>query len=338
VACNSGTAPTIPQPADDAYTIVYIGDSIAEALIGPSPLGERDNYGYYALVGRVNGFKYYNHSVSGHKTSTGIVSGDGLLEMISREDENGALMRSHLQEADMIHISVLGNNLLQYNLGLLMLEVADPEFEAKYAKGTTLINALENGSVDRPLFRDSVEEFEESGKPKKVKFDFPPTYSDICNIVATLKELNPDTTIIFQKVYNPFFEGSKHLSAAVMAKLAEITDDGRFGAEGEPITTIEQQRALADRLLSYLNGMLDRYLAENPDSITIIDANKAFNKIVEMDKDENGNIDLSGNSLGRKLIYQDWTHPSNLGHAIIAGLTQDLLDELEVSSPDAVSN
>ena len=81
VACN-------PNAVDDRYTIVYLGDSIAEALIGPSPLSERDNYGYYAIVGKTNGFKYYNHSVSGHKTSTGIVSGDGLWEMINKDDQN----------------------------------------------------------------------------------------------------------------------------------------------------------------------------------------------------------------------------------------------------------
>ena len=42
-----------------AKTIVFLGDSIAEALIGPSPVSERDNYGYYALVGRVNGLNYF---------------------------------------------------------------------------------------------------------------------------------------------------------------------------------------------------------------------------------------------------------------------------------------
>ena len=41
-------------PQGHPTTIVYIGDSIAEALIGPSPVSERDNYGYYALVGRAN--------------------------------------------------------------------------------------------------------------------------------------------------------------------------------------------------------------------------------------------------------------------------------------------
>ncbi|MDE7373189.1 MAG: hypothetical protein K2N18_03920, partial [Clostridia bacterium] len=212
VACN-------PNAVDDRYTIVYLGDSIAEALIGPSPLSERDNYGYYAIVGKTNGFKYYNHSVSGHKTSTGIVSGDGLWEMINKDDQNAVLMRTHIKQADMIHVSVLGNNVLQYNIGLMLLEVADNEFESKYLaykrdhneKDITLINALEEGSTEKPLYRDSLYEGGD-----RVKFDFPPTSKDIARIVDKLKELNPNATLVFQKVYNPFFEGSKHLNKATM--------------------------------------------------------------------------------------------------------------------------
>ena len=338
VACNK----TEPTP----YTIVYVGDSIAEALIGPSPLSERDNYGYYALIGRTNGFRYYNHSVSGHKTSTGIVSDEGLLEVLKRDDENAALMKTHLKQADMIHISVLGNNALQYNLGLMMLEVADPNFEEKYeagktatsADGKTLINALEEGSIEEPLVRDSVEKFDEFGDPVPVEFAFPPTYSDICKIVDRLKELNPDATIVFQKVYNPLFEGCKHLSQEVKDKLAEIEDDGRFGAAGTPITTIEQHRKVADYLLGKLNGILDTYLESHEGAFLTLDARKAFQEVAERDKKPDGSVNLGGDSLGRKLIYQDWTHPSNFGHAVIASMTQDLLDKLHVSSPDAVKN
>lgn len=333
VACSK-------NPPEDKYTIVYIGDSIAEALIGPSPLSERDNYGYYALVGRTNGFKYYNHSVSGHKTSTGIVSNEGLLEVLESDTEDAALLKSHLQEADMIHISVLGNNMLQYNLGLLMLEVADPDFEEKYEAGKlselsedkTLINALEEGSMDYPLERESVD------GTGIVEFAFPPTLSDIDGIVTRLKELNPDATIVFQKVYNPFFEGSKHLTNAVKAKLAEIKDvDGRFGPKNEYITTIEQLRKLTDYLLGRLNGILDMYLEEHEGAFITVDARAAFQEVAELDQ-KDGKVNLSEDSLGRKCIYEDWTHPSNLGHAIIASMTQDLLDELGVGSPNAVSN
>lgn len=337
-ACNK-------NEEDNRYTIVYLGDSIAEALIGPSPLSERDNYGYYAIVGKTNGYKYYNHSVSGHKTSTGIVSNDGLLEMVSKDTEDAVLMKTHIQQADMIHISVLGNNMLQYDLGLLMLEVADPEFEAKYeagktaqtAEGKTLINALEEGSIDTPLKRYSIDKVDENSDPVEVEFAFPPTYSDIGAIVTRLKELNPTATIVFQKVYNPFFEGSKHLSDAVLAELATVTDDGRFGAEGQPINTIAQVRKVADYLLGTLNGLLDRYLEEHPGAFRILDARAAFEQVAARDQ-VNGAMNLSGDSLGRKLIYEDWTHPSNFGHAVIAGMTQDLLNEMQVASPDAVKN
>ncbi len=336
VACDKG--------GGRDYTIVYVGDSIAEALIGPSPLGERDNYGYYALLGKINNFKYYNHSVSGHKTSGGMAGTDGLLEMLCREDENAVLMKTHLQEADMIHISVLGNNMLQYNLGLMILEVADPDFETKYEAGKgadaahkTLINALEEGSMTEPLVRKSVEKFDADGNAEDVEFAFPPTYRNIGEIVDRLKSLNPDAKIVFQKVYNPFYENSKHLSSVVCNKLAEIDDThNRFG--GGKIDTIAKVRRVADYLLLQLNGMLDKYLAEHEGAFTVLDAQAEFERVTCLDKDENGKVDLSEEGLGRSLIYADWTHPSNFGHAVIAGLTQNLLDSLNLSSPDAVAN
>ena len=113
VACNKKTEKVAPDK-----TIVYLGDSIAEGLIGPSPLNERDNYAYYALLGRTNNFRYFNHSVSGHKTSGDMLGNDegGLLGLLNRIKENGetaTLMKTHIQQADIIHVSIGGNNLLQ---------------------------------------------------------------------------------------------------------------------------------------------------------------------------------------------------------------------------------
>ncbi len=334
VACNTVSHDT---------TIVFLGDSIAEALIGPSPLGERDNYGYYALVGKTNGFNYYNHSVSGHKTSTGMAGSDGMLQVLQREDENAALLKSHIQQADIIHISILGNNVLQYNLGLLMLEVADPEFEAKYERGETLLNALHDGET---MYRQPVEtankKYDANGNLIPVTFAFPPTYQDICDIVARLKELNSDATIIFQKVYNPVYEGTTLLHEEVKQELAKITDDGRFGAEGTKITTTAQIRQVAQLILDRVNGILDEYLEKHreegkEDDFVILDINAEFNRITAMDKTEDGEVNLGADSLGRQLIYQDCTHPSNFGHAIIAGCTQDLLAQLGFASGNAVT-
>lgn len=329
VACDDD------KPIQPSVNIVYLGDSIAEALIGPSPVGERDNYGYYALVGRTNNFNYYNHSVSGHKTSGGMAGNDGLLEVLQRETDTAALIKTHVEQADIIHISILGNNVLQYDLGILMLEVADPEFEQKYENGETLLNAMhDGGSMSRPALKQSQIDAGEN----KVKFDFPETYQNICDIVARIKELNVDAKIIFQKVYNPVYDGTTLLYAEAREALAQITDDGRFGKQGSPINTTAQLRKVAQVILDKLNGILDEYLEEHPGAFTILDINKAFEDVTNMSKNDNDEVDYSANGYGRQLIFNDWTHPSNFGHAIIAGATQKLLEECGMQYVDAVAN
>ncbi len=355
----------------DRLTIVYVGDSIAEALIGPSPLAERDNYGYYAVVGKINNFRYFNHSVSGHKTSTGMVPSNdkndigGLLGMLTRNDENAALMKSHLQQADIIHISVLGNNILQYNLGLLFWEIAQPDFETRFqeGEGDTLLDLLYTGSREVKTKPNGDVVYDENGrevyKPfeaneintrpslekegEVVQFDFPPTYKDLCDAIARIRELNPDAQIIFQTVYNPFFDGSVHLHKPVVEKLATVKDEeGRFGPKGAYLTDITQFRKIADRLLDILNALVFKYRDSHPEdkNFHVLDINKEFDDVVnEKGKDANGNVDLSENCYGRRLIYEDWTHPSNLGHAIIACATQEMLEEeLHLADKDALAN
>lgn len=329
VACDK-TAPK--GEVVEKTSIVYLGDSIAEALIGPSPVSERDNYGYYALVGKCNNFAYYNHSVSGHKTSTGMTGGDGLLEVLLRDTEDANLLLTHLKEADIIHISVLGNNVLQYDLGLLMLEVADPEFPQKYEEGTTLLNALHDGGV---MTRDAIKKSAIAAGETTVEFNFPETYNNICDIVARLRELNADAKIVFQKVYNPVYEGTTLLYSEAKAKLAEITDDGRFGAQGEKITTFAQMRLVAQAILDKLNGMLDEYLEEHPDAFYILDVNKEFDDVTKLDA-KDGKPNLSNDGLGAQLLFTDWTHPSNFGHAMVFNATQKLFETLGIAGPNVL--
>lgn len=359
VACNETTK------EDDKLTIVYLGDSIAEALIGPSPVSERDNYGYYALVGRCNNMNYYNHSISGHLTSGSMVdkdNGDGLLQIVSRDDETATLIKTHIIEADVIHISVLGNNMLQFSLGSLMMEMADVEqnktgadrwyqacfvgdddenaLRKKYDDDKSLFEYLHDGGSDeviRPSMwygweNDDVQFGDrydgENAYTKDPTFNFPSTYQNIVDIVARLRQLNPTAKIVFQKVYNPVYEGTTLLSAAEFQALKDRGYD-----------TIEKVRALAQKLLDYLNGILDEYNENNPNNkVDILDINKVFDDLTNTDTDESGKVDLSGSSLGRSLIFDDWTHPSNIGHAIIAGATQDMLAGWGMADENAVAN
>ena len=57
-----------------------------------------------------------------------------------------------------------------------------------------------------------------------------------------------------------------------------------------------------------------------------------------MDVDADGVVDLSQNSVGRSLIFADWTHPSNIGHAIIAGATQKMLESWGMADVNAIAN
>ena len=243
--------------------IVYLGDSIAEGILGASPLGLRHEYAYANVLGRRNDFEYYNHSVSGHLTKD-------LLALLNNDlgydGARGLIL--HVQEADIIHVSILGNDLLQdMSMNDVVLEAAQGLY--------TIIDGIAETA-----------------------------YENITGIVARIRELNPDATLIFQNVYNPLSENSTLVDAETRATLKEEYD-----------TYPEDFRQLGAGILDRLNGVLDRYLAEHPGAFIIADAQAEFDRIFAEDYER-----------GKDLIYPDYIHPSNEGHAVLADLTQGILE------------
>lgn len=256
-ACNNdgGTA--------EKTEIVYLGDSIAEGILGASPLGLRHEYAYANVLGRRNDFEYYNHSVSGHLTKD-------LLALLNNDlDYDGARgLILHVQEADIIHVSILGNDLLQdMSMNDVVLEAAQGLY--------TIIDGIAETA-----------------------------YENITGIVARIRELNPDATLIFQNVYNPLSEKSTLVDEETRATLKEEYD-----------TDSEDFRQLGAGILDRLNGVLDRYLAEHPGAFIVADAQAEFDRIFAEDYER-----------GKDLIYPDYIHPSNEGHAVLADLTQGILE------------
>ena len=243
--------------------IVYLGDSIAEGILGASPLGLRHEYAYANVLGRRNDFEYYNHSVSGHLTKD-------LLALLNNDlgydGARGLIL--HVQEADIIHVSILGNDLLQdMSMNDVVLEAAQGLY--------TIIDGIAETA-----------------------------YENITGIVARIRELNPDATLIFQNVYNPLSEKSTLVDEETRATLAAEHD-----------TYPEDFRQLGAGILDRLNGVLDRYLAEHPGAFIIADAQAEFDRIFAEDYER-----------GKDLIYPDYIHPSNEGHAVLADLTQGILE------------
>ena len=252
--------------------IVYLGDSIAEGILGASPLGLRHEYAYANVLGRRNDFEYYNHSVSGHLTRD-------LLALLNNDlgydGARGLIL--HVQEADIIHVSILGNDLLQdMSMNDVVLEAAQGLY--------TIIDGIAETA-----------------------------YENITGIVARIRELNPDATLIFQNVYNPLGEKSTLVDEETRATLAAEHD-----------TYPEDFRQLGAGILDRLNGVLDRYLAEHPGAFIIADAQAEFDRIFAEDYER-----------GKDLIYPDYIHPSNEGHAVLADLTQGILEEQGLANASA---
>lgn len=252
--------------------IVYLGDSIAEGILGASPLGLRHEYAYANVLGRRNDFEYYNHSVSGHLTKD-------LLALLNNDlgydGARGLIL--HVQEADIIHVSILGNDLLQdMSMNDVVLEAAQGLY--------TIIDGIAETA-----------------------------YENITGIVARIRELNPDATLIFQNVYNPLSENSTLVDEETRATLAAEHD-----------TYPEDFRQLGAGILDRLNGVLDRYLAEHPGAFIIADAQAEFDRIFAEDYER-----------GKDLIYPDYIHPSNEGHAVLADLTQGILEERGLANASA---
>ncbi len=158
--------------------IVYLGDSIGEGIAGISPVSERERNAYYGIIGIRNEYEFRNRAVSGHQTKD-------MLEIIKREDEDVKMTRTLLTDADIIHVSILGNDLLLEDLGQLIIDAVNEDF-------TTLNTILEKSEAN------------------------------FAEIIETLRGYNPDATLMIQTLYNPVFEDCDLISAATREVLDEM--------------------------------------------------------------------------------------------------------------------
>lgn len=295
--CVAALAACNKNEGERKTEIVYLGDSIAEGILGASPLGLRHEYAYANVIGRRNDLTYYNHSVSGHLTKD-------LRAILENEDldydrARGLLL--HVSEADIIHISILGNDVLQDRM--------DGAFETEpVTMHNIILEAAEDEytSIDRVLNGDTVGGVTTAGSVENIKA-----------IVDALRRLNPDALIIFQSVYNPIMGVDTPL-------IKQETRDALEAAGFE--ITLDSLHRLGDLLIERLNSVLDAVLAMDgyADAFVIADGHAAFNAIYAADP-----------SRAKDLIYPDGIHPSNEGHAVLADLTQGILEERGLADKDS---
>lgn len=290
--------------ASDKTEIVYLGDSIAEGILGASPLPLRHEYAYANVIGRRNDFTYYNHSVSGHLT-------DDMLALISNEEgyDGARGLISHIKTADVLHISILGNDVLQDRTDVVL---TDNPYGKYVSMHQVVCDAMIRGNYDGlniALYGDAAGE----GRGG--------SYGYVIQIIDRLIELNPDAVIIFQKIYNPIASVDTPLvKADTRATLRKASVD----------VTLDSLHELGNNLIGRMNALLQKAVdefnaaktAEDKWTLTTVDGLAAFNKI----------YDEKGAAAAWKLIYPDGIHPSNEGHAVLADLTQAKLEELGIAN------
>ena len=246
--------------------VVFLGDSIAEAIAGSAIMQAREKTGYYGLIGVRNNYTFINRAVSGSMTHA-------MLNFIQQEDNGARMHQTHIKEADVLSVSILGNDFLLNDITNILYNV----------------HVLNNLAFLENILKEATKNFSE--------------------IVRVLKELNPTAALFFKTVYNPIFWGSPLLNEN------QIIEWG--------LTNNQTLRPVANALLSELNAIIFNYLEKNPGAFYIIDTQKEFERIYQ----ENP-------ARGERLIFGDGVHPSPEGHAIIANLFQEKLQELSLAAPN----
>ena len=312
VACAK--KPQVDYQQLSQQKVLFLGDSIAEGIAGPSPLEQRNNYAYYGILGQINGYTYNNRAISGNLT------GD-FLSYIMRDDCDAYVTNTLIREADIICISISGNDMLFSNFPHILYEFAANEYY-----GDTF--------VDQPLVQQSycykrhgtvqladgnyVDATPGSGITNYYRV-LNQVKTNMAKILARLRVLNPNAHIFFQNVYNPVDDESEMIPTDLVEDLMKIDVKYDFS---RPKGVAEYRRWGA----FLLNGLSDSVR----DSIDLVADERIHFVDVAADFDALYNTDTQR---GKDLIFVDGVHPSDQGHARIAALLQQKFVDLGLAHP-----
>lgn len=177
---------------------LVLGDSIAYG----SGISNSKEACYGKIVAETNGYDYANHSVPGHTTTN-------LINRLSNEN-----VIADLEKADIISISIGGNDFLMSNLIGLMFD-----------------SIVKN---DHTQFDEIAEKF----------------YSNFCDIIEIINSHNDDAIILMQTLYNPqsgylrdpYQQGADRINAAIE----------RYNSENpNEIVIIDVATTLGDDMANY---------------------------------------------------------------------------------------
>ena len=296
--------------------VLIMGDSIAESVIGPSPITERYNYGYYGLLDQCNSnFNVYNAAVSGHESGHLVDMLKGDLPSYTRNGNrynvpNSRNIIERAKNADIMHVSIFGNDLLGEYMNGILKDFIEAEVLHKFELGKPITEKTDNASVSSKLeeissrFNKIMYTSEDPKETSLWKGNVSKNAKELVELISKLKK--KDSKVFFQKIYNPIVEGTNLVSKEVKQTLKDKKGLDFDSAEGRAYLkklTAEMIRLLFLPLENEIKGKSD---------FNIIDPQEHFNNVANGDE-----------SKLKDLIFPDYVHPSNEGHSQLFILTQE---------------
>lgn len=313
-ACNKDNGDDTAAPKETV--MLFLGDSIAEGIAGPAPIESRAEYSYYAILGEINGYSYHNRAISGNQTHE-------LLEYVSREEEDAYLTKTLIQEADIISISITGNDFLWNDFPAMMYElVAKDVYGEDYASHQDVKDCYIYHKYSHYTNAEGESVPLQPGDGITTMWHcLDRAYNNVSAVIDRIKTLNPDVTILMQNVYNMLDDDSELIPIDLKNALYALDPAYDYNT----IAGVAKYREKAAYMLSLLSGVIERYAEEHPGRIQFVNVNKAFDDIYREDQ-----------ARGSRLIFVDGLHPSDEGHAVIAATIQAKLVELGLAKADTL--
>ena len=298
--------------------MLIMGDSIAESVIGPSPITERYNYGYYGLLDQCNSnINVYNAAVSGHESGHLVDLLNGNLPSYTRNGEiykvpNSRNYIQRVKDADLMHVSIFGNDLLGPHMNEILKNFIEAESLGKFSLGQPITDKTDNESVSNKLgeisakYNQIMYTSENTEETSLWKGNVSKNAKELVEKLVELKKKN--SKVIFQKIYNPIIEGTNLVSKEVKDTLKNKKNLDFDSKEGRAYL-----RQITAEMIRILFLPLENEIKGKNDFMTI-DPQEHFNKLVGDDE-----------SRFKDLIFPDYVHPSNEGHSQLFVLTQETL-------------
>ena len=181
--------------AQDKLNYVVLGDSIARG----AGIYNSDEACFGRIVANTNGYNYKNYGIDGYTSWQ-------LVDYIRTDD-----VTASIKDADIISLSIGGNDYLQQNVPLLIYQVTVGDFK--------IVNDIQDN------YREN-----------------------FADIIGYIKEINPDVVIIAQTLYNPRTDLIKNAYGEATKRITEVVTDYAANNPGviEVVDTIPVIEGKAD--------------------------------------------------------------------------------------------